>query len=196
MKLKVLTAEDCEQVRLWRNESLVSLRTPFLLTKEQQQKFYDEVICNRNARARYWGIWTEKEDFCNMHCPYKKTRCNECRIASEKCDNKFIGMCGLENIEYENGNAEISIIINPEYHGKGYGEQAIDLLLQQGFDHLRLELIFGECYTSNPAKRFWEKIIEKYHGEKCFLRKGKQWGGGIFKTMYFDISKEDWKCCK
>ena len=167
MKLKPLTLSDVEQVRQWRNESLSSLRTPFLLTTEQQEQFYRNVICDRQANARYWGI--------------------------HDAVHNFIGMVGLENISWENRNAEISIILNPEVQGNGHGSQAVELLLNQGFDYLNLENIFGECYLSNPAVKFWEKNIEKYSGTKTILPNRKYWEGEYWDSLYFNFNKSDYK---
>ena len=91
MEFRELTMTDCEKVRQWRNQCLYALRTPFQLTQEMQEDFYKNTVCNRNAKARFWGIWIK-----------------------DKVSSTFIGMCGLENIEWENSCAEISIILNPD----------------------------------------------------------------------------------
>ena len=192
MKLKALTLPDVEQVRQWRNDCLQALRTPFLLTAEMQENFYRDIICNRNARARYWGIWEEIE-----------TTSTECflgegeivHFGSEKAVKlfKLIGMVGMENIEWENRLAEISIILNPEYQGKGYGEKAVDLLLDQGFNYLNLENIWGECYKCNPALSFWRKICGKYIGYTTILPKRKYWEGTYHDSLYFNINKSNFE---
>jgi diamine N-acetyltransferase len=161
--LKVLTAEDCEQVRLWRNESLVALRTPYFLTEEAQHDFYTNVICNRNVRARFWGIWTDE----------------------------FIGMCGLENIEWENRRAEISLILSPNCQRKGFGMQTMQLLLKQGFLYMNLDNIWGECYLSNPAIHFWEKIIQKYNSYSTRFINTKYWNGEYSDSLFFNIKRSD-----
>lgn len=181
MKLKALSLLDCEQVRQWRNETLVSLRTPFLLTREMQERFYSEAICNRQADARYWGIFIEQD-----------TGYADSKLESITQDI-LIGMCGLENISWENRNAEISIILNPEYHGKGYGSQAVNLLLDQGFNYLNLENIFGECYSCNPAVEFWKKISQKYNAKCCYLPNRKYWNDVYYDSLYFNINKSDFK---
>lgn len=165
MEFRVLNYQDCEQVRLWRNNSLVALRTPFPLAEEQQETFYRTVVCDRNARARYWGIWV---------------------------DDKFIGMCGIENIEWENARAEISLIIDPEKQQKGYGEQALELLLTEGFFRVHLVYIWGECYYCNPAKMFWEKMITKYDAETVIIPATKYWEGAQYPSLHFTFESE--KC--
>jgi len=184
LKLKALSLADCEQVRQWRNESLMAFRTPFLLTQEMQKKFYSEVVCNRQANARYWGMVEPSDtgyyDFKNSEL----TPVFNC---------KLVGMCGLENIQWENRLAEISIILNPEYQGKGYGEKAVDLLLDQGFNYLNLENIFGECYECNPAVKFWEKVAAKYSGTTTVLPGRKYWQGRYYDSLYFSINKSNFK---
>jgi RimJ/RimL family protein N-acetyltransferase len=176
MKLKELTLENCEQVRQWRNECLEALRTPFPLTKEMQEQFYHNVVCDRNARARYWGVWKKPETSLNL------------------ANEKFIGMVGLENIEWENRRAEISIILNPEYRGKGYGGQAVDLLLEQGFMYLNLENIWGECYENNPSIDFWMKITSKHNPRQIpqWMDCTKYYAGKYWDSFLFNIEKEKW----
>jgi RimJ/RimL family protein N-acetyltransferase len=169
MKLKALSKADCEQVRLWRNDSLVALRTPYMLTQEQQEEFYNKVVCNREARARFWGVVITVND-----------------------DDKFIGMIGFENWEIESRRAEISIIINPEYQGAGYGEQAVEMLLEQGFNYLNIENIWGECYTCNPAKKFWDSMILKYNGTSSCLVNTKYWNGAYYDSMMFNFRREEY----
>jgi RimJ/RimL family protein N-acetyltransferase len=183
MKLKELSRLDVEQVRRWRNECLETLRTPFLLTEDMQQRFYEDTISSRNARARYWGIFEHK------HEEYPKNDLT--------CDyDILLGMIGLENIEWENRRAEISIILNPEYRGKGYGEQAVDLLLEQGFFFMNLEIIWGECYTCNPALQFWKKIAKKYMARCADVPFTKFWKSQYYDSFYFAFLKEDYNYVK
>jgi len=151
-----------------------------------QTKFYSEAVCNRQMNARYWGIWIERE--------YPKINVNKSvTMQKEGIEKIFIGMCGLENISWENRNAEISIILNPECHGKGYGNQAVELLLEQGFNYLNLENIYAECYMCNPAVKFWEKIAQKYNAKCCYLPNRKYWNGVYYDSFYFNINKSDYK---
>lgn len=165
MKLAPLTRGDCEQVRRWRNEALFSLRTPYYLTKEMQEDFYKNVVCNRNSSHRYWAI----------------------------TNPKLIGIGGLTNIGWENRIAEISLIIDPNRQKRGFGEKAVELLLDQAFNYLNLKTVFGECYFSNKAAGFWKKITEKYEGFQTRLPNRKFWDGSYWDSYYFSIDKDKWK---
>jgi RimJ/RimL family protein N-acetyltransferase len=169
--------EDCEQVRLWRNEALYALRTPYQLTQEQQADFYRNVVCDRNARARYWAVRNGAGE----------------RHAMGEAAHPLIGMVGLENIEWENRRAEISIMLDPAYRGKGYGETALELLLEQGFKHLNLDHIWGECYGSNPAMRFWTRMADKHNGKTAIITDTKYWDGTYYPSYHFTFARRGWK---
>jgi RimJ/RimL family protein N-acetyltransferase len=172
MELKVLTKEELEQVRQWRNRNLEIWRTPFLLTKEMQENFYDSVINNRNATSRYWGVHLE---------------------LSEITDSQFIGMVGLTDISLENRIAELSMQLNVDVGKQGHGTQALIKLLDKGFDELNLENIYGEAYTCSPIIDFWYKTLKKFDIEYVFLRARKYWNGEYHSSIYFNFSKEDFK---
>lgn len=72
-------------------------------------------------------------------------------FAIVKCDNdELIGNVGLQNIDYKNGNAELGIFIGEEDNlSKGYGSEAIKLLLNYAFNNLRLHNIMLTVYADN-----------------------------------------------
>lgn len=181
MKLKTLSLADCEQVRLWRNQQSSMLRTPFLLTQEQQEMFYRDVICNRQANARFWGVeatvteeaWTGDLDGKTVPVEHQH----------------FVGMTGLENISWENRLAEISLIFNPKYSMDKYGEEALRLLLYEGFMNMNLENIYTEVYSCNPNLDFWASIINKYKCIVAFLPFRKYHNGEYYSSTYLNINK-------
>lgn len=172
MILDVLTRGECEQVRIWRNKCLQTLRTPYPVTKEMQEDFYRDVVCNRKSPHRYYAL-REKGQFPKL--------------------NDLVGMGGMTNIEWENSQAEISLLVNPDWQRRGYGKQAVPLLLDQAFNHLNLDLVYGECYACNPAWKFWTKVAEEYQVHISWLGKGKFWKGTRHDTMYFDVARDDFR---
>jgi len=179
MKLKALSLPDLERVRLWRNEQISCLRTPFLLTQEQQEKFYHDVICKRQANARFWGIWVDEE------VPLSKVKMPDAEINGEV----FVGMYGLENISWENRLAEISLLLNPDYPMGKYGEEALQLLLYEGFMNMNLENIYTEVYACNPNLPFWAQVADKYNCLMSYLPDRKYLDGQYFSSSYINISK-------
>lgn len=81
-------------------------------------------------------------------------------------DDGFLGTCQLRGIDLFNEVATLSIIIGSKNHsGKGYGKEAVDLLLNYGFNELNLNRIELSVYEDNI------KAIKLY--EKCgFTKEG------------------------
>lgn len=167
MKLEPLTLEQCQRVRTWRNNEMEVWRTSFMLTESMQSEFYYEKVSNRDSGHRYWAICTGTGD------------------------DKFIGMGGITYIQWENSIGEITLIIDPKLRKDGLGEKAVDLLLDQAFNHLNLQTVFGEVYSCNEARHFWKKVTEKYGGEVIFLPCRKYWQGTYYPSWYFSIDKND-----
>jgi RimJ/RimL family protein N-acetyltransferase len=172
IRLDALTAEDCEQVRVWRNsEARPSLRTQFMLTAEMQADFYRTVVCNRQSPHRYWAVLEEEPRMP----PVRGT---------------FRGMVGLTNISFENGSAEISLIMDPTQKGGGIGRRVVTLILTEAFRHMRLLTVVGECYRNNPALGFWQKMVEEFRGTALQLPARKYWDGKLWDALYFTFTAE------
>ena len=159
MELRAPSREDVEQVRLWRNINLAPWRTPHPLTKEMQESFYNNVVCNRDSNHRYWSIY----------------------------DKGLIGFGGLTNIEWENGLAEGSLILSTGSRGQGYGSRAVQLLLDEGFGNMGLKTIYGECYECNPAVEFCKKITEQHGGYYTMIPRRKRWQGQLYDALHFSV---------
>lgn len=173
MKLETLTREQVQQVRKWRNAEPQFLRTPYMITEKMQDEFFDNVINDRDSKHRYFAIMESKQT------GYTKGDDLEYR-------DQFIGMGGLTNIEWENGTAEISLIINPDYRGKGDGKKSVNLLLNEAFFKMRLFTVYGEVYDCGHRK-FWENITIELNGYKTDLVNRKWWNGKLYGSMWFSI---------
>ena len=161
--LKPLTAENMEDVRIWRNEAMETLRTPFELTEEQQHQYYRDVICNRESHTRYWGLWLD--------------------------DVVFVGYGGIENIQWENGIGEISLLVSPHRRGQGIGGKAVEMFLDRAFNHIGLECVWGEVYDCGH-RSFWERQCEKYRSQKVDVPYRKFYNGRHYGSMMFFFNQK------
>ncbi len=168
LKFEAPRIEDFEMKREWRNESLVSMRTSFLLTREMQEDFYRNVVCDRNSNVRFWTVTLER-----LH--------------------KIIGQASLMNIQWENRLAEMGVILAPSERNKGYGKEIVRMLLDKGFNELNLENIYGECYLCSPAITFWEKIADEYNAQKVMLPNRKFWLGEYWDSLYFNFERSSYE---
>ena len=74
--------------------------------------------------------------------------------------NVLIGNCGYVNIDNLNQTAEAGIFIgNKDYWDRGYGTEALMLLMDYGFKAINLHSIFLRVYSFNKrAIKAYEKI--------------------------------------
>ena len=182
MKLEPLTLEDMEQIRIWRHAFSETLRTPYMLTREMQEDYYRNTICNRESKTRYWALVEDshEEDVSTVYQP---------QAVWAHGGRRLCGYGGIENISWENSNGEMSLLIDPARHGKGLGEQAVALFLGKAFNHLNLATVYGECYTCGPWM-FWEKQVHRFDGTSTVLPKRKYWKGEYYGSYYFTFDKE------
>ncbi len=90
---------------------------------------------------------------------------------------KLIGSCAFNHIDWRVGAAEFGIMIGEKnYWSRGYGTDAVRLLVQFGFKTLNLNRIFLHVYDSNPrAIRAYEKagFIFEVRERQAAYRNGK-----------------------
>lgn len=104
-----------------------------------------------------------------------------------------VGVCGLTNFDYIARHAEFSLYIDPNDHGKGYGKQALYLLVEHGFYAFNLNKIWGESFEGNPAIHMFEKLgfrITKGHFAHYYKN-------GKYLDSYFStLLKDEWINCR
>lgn len=104
--------------------------------------------------------------------------------------HEFIGTCQLRAIDVINKSATLSIIIGKKnVHGKGYGSDAMQLLLRYGFMELNLNRITLQVYSDNKgAIRLYEKsgFIKEGILKKEIYRKGR-----YFDQLTYGLTRED-----
>lgn len=95
----------------------------------------------------------------------------------EKESDKLIGNMGLKDINHLHRTATLGIFIgDKESRNKGYGTEAIKLLLDYGFNYLNLNNIKLDVFEFNQrAKACYEKCGFKEYGRrrKCYFLNGK-----------------------
>ncbi|WP_102399772.1 GNAT family N-acetyltransferase [Haloimpatiens massiliensis] len=110
-------------------------------------------------------------------------------------NDKFIGVTGFENIQWNNGVAVIYIGIgDDEYRGKGIGKEALALTMNFGFQELNLHRIQLNVLSYNkPAINLYEKLGFKREGtyREFVHRDGKR------DDMYlYGILRYEWEAVK
>jgi len=113
-----------------------------------------------------------------------------------KEENKVIGGIGLHNRKPDDSlselnQREIGYVLNPKYWGKGIVPEAVNCLINYGFNDMNLDLIWcGHYDFNNKSKRVVEKCNFKYRfqkDEKLSLLDNKE-----VTTLYYTIFRTDY----
>ena len=138
--LSPMDVEDAEQYALWLNDNEVTnymqLATEVISIEEEKD------IIRKLSKTHNYAI-------------------------IDRQDNTLIGSTGLSSIDVIHRNAEIGIFIGDKnYWNKGYGREALSLLINYAYKKLNIHTIFLRTYSFNErAIACYEKIGFKKIGE-------------------------------
>lgn len=111
-------------------------------------------------------------------------------------DNRLIGHIGLDGIQFTHGDAFLSIGVGErDFWGKGYGTDALRVLLRLAFTELNLGRLSLDVFEYNPrAIRSYEKAGFSVEGRmRGFLRReGTRWDlvfMGILRAEWLRLNK-------
>ena len=113
-----------------------------------------------------------------------------------KSENKVIGSIGLHNRKPDETlndleQREIGYVLNPNYWGNGFIPEAVNCLLNYGFNELNLDLIWcGHFDFNNNSKRVNEKCGFNYQFTK--REKRKLLDNQEVNTLYYNLSKAEY----
>jgi RimJ/RimL family protein N-acetyltransferase len=111
--------------------------------------------------------------------------------AIETNEGLHIGWIDLKNIDLLNKHAELGIAIGDKnYWGKGYGQSAMQEMLNWGFTHLELNKIWLRVEIDN------EKAIKSYkkmgYVEEGLLRQDRLRNGEFVDRLLMSILKDEY----
>jgi len=104
--------------------------------------------------------------------------------------NELLGNCGFVSVDHLNQTAEVGIFIgNKDYWSKGYGSEALRLLMDFGFKALNLHNIGLTAYSFNKrAIKCYEKIGFRLMGKR---RQALLRGKDRFDIIHMDILRSE-----
>lgn len=107
-------------------------------------------------------------------------------------DDRCIGLVDLSGINWVAGTCWVGIGIGEkEFWGKGYGTEAMRLILNFGFGQLNLRRVSLNVFEYN--KRAYQSYVKCGFQEEGRLRKWMQRSGERFDLIYMGILREEWE---
>ena len=107
-------------------------------------------------------------------------------------NDNLLGNVGFNSVDLLNRTAVIGIMLgNPNYQRKGYGIEAVKLILDYGFSFLNLRNISLSVFEYNePAYNLYKKVGFKEVGR---LRKALEIMGKTYDVIIMDMLKEEFQ---
>ena len=164
VRLRAMTREDLPRCVSWINDQELARYMEFHrpVSLEQEQKWYE-------------GLLSSGDDVFAIET-----------LAAENGTAGFprgehIGSVGLHDVHPRYHHAMLGIFIgNKGYWGRGYGSEAVRLMLQYAFEQLNLHRVYLRVFAYN------KRAIRAY--EKCgFEHEGVLREAGYKNGQYFDV---------
>lgn len=117
---------------------------------------------------------------------------SEYNFAIETLENpRYIGGCGIKNLDWKNSKLEIGIAIgDKKLRGKGYGTDAMKVLVDFIFNEMNINKIKLEVFTFNQgAIRCYEKAGFR---EEAILKNEVYRGGKFHDVVVMSIFRADY----
>lgn len=133
VELRELSLNDTNKIVNWRNQDFVL------------ENFIDKRLITKESHINYY------------HSRVETGLVKQFIIV---CDGIDVGTTFLRDIDYDNKVAEFGIFIGEkDYLSKGVGSKAAKLIVEFGFDQLKLDRIFLRVLANNVrAQKSYEKV--------------------------------------
>jgi RimJ/RimL family protein N-acetyltransferase len=110
-------------------------------------------------------------------------------------DDALIGMVDLSGVDWVTGSAWVGIGIgDPDFWGKGYGTEAMRLILDFGFGQLNLRRVSLNVFEYN--QRACQSYRKCGFQEEGRLRQWMQRGGERHDLIYMGILRREWEAVR
>jgi [ribosomal protein S5]-alanine N-acetyltransferase len=107
-----------------------------------------------------------------------------------KEDDKLIGMIGFYRMKPENYRAEVGYILSPEFHGKGIITEALEKVIQFGFEEMGLNSIEAVIDPENFGS---EKVLLKNNFVKeGHFKEHTFFDGKFLDSVFYSLLKKNY----
>jgi RimJ/RimL family protein N-acetyltransferase len=165
INLRPLEERDLNLVACWRNDSANRrfFFTTSMIYPGGQKKWFENLLIDPNRFV----------------------------LVIETKEGQAVGIIGLDKIDRRNQEAEGGPgLLDSNERGKGYMEEAIELLLDYAFGELNLHRVYGTCY---PFNRTIELL--KWYGfqQEGVLRQAVFTQGKFYDKVILGLLREEWQ---
>ncbi|MCL2546227.1 MAG: GNAT family N-acetyltransferase [Oscillospiraceae bacterium] len=163
-----------------------------VLERADCRKLYEDFEYDFDNDADFFYIGHSVEKSGEWFDEIQKLQSNEnIRLGIFLNDGTVIGDAALQGIDNKNRCCSVGMgFAKKENRGKGYGKQAIKLLLKHGFAYLGMERITASTLEINiPAQKALEKLGFTLEGRE---RKAVYFRGDRYDNLKYSILLEEY----
>jgi RimJ/RimL family protein N-acetyltransferase len=104
-----------------------------------------------------------------------------------------IGVCGLTSIDQQNGRAEFSLYIGPEFQRQGFARGSLKTLLTHAFRDLMLWVVWGESFDHNPAQTMFLDLgmVKEGTRRQFYFKNGRH-----IDAHLYSMTEKEWRDAK
>lgn len=169
LNLRRLTSTDVNEVLALRSnpEIMKFIPRPLITTQEEAIEFITKMDRSIDSNTVInWAITTKEND-------------------------KVIGMIGYYRMKPENYRAEVGYLLSAEYHGQGIITEALQRVIQFGFEEMGLNSIEAVIDPENIAS---EKVLIKTNFEKeAYFKEHQFFEGKFLDSVFYSLLKKNFK---
>lgn len=168
----------------------VRLRAP---RPEDWQLHLQECTDSEGRRLLQWGIELPKSEamarqFAQEWADFKDTS-GRIMFSIETLVGRHVGGINLHTMDRKNGTCSFGIRIAPRFQGKGYGTEALRILMRYAFWELRFQKANSGCMEGNAGSI-------KLHKAVGFKEEGRQrrsiyTDGRYYDHLLFGLTREE-----
>lgn len=107
---------------------------------------------------------------------------NQTRFMIEDIDRNAVGCIDLFDFDPKNHRVGTGILVDPSFRGRGYGKEALQLLVDYCLEVLQVRCVFAEVISTNAASL---ELFEKGGFQRTGVRKEWLWDGRSYVDQYF-----------
>jgi ribosomal-protein-alanine N-acetyltransferase len=171
--LRQIKSEDAEDLWKLRNNS-------------QIMEFMD-ISPMQSIREAWEQINYLSRNFIEEQLPIWAITLKEDSLAETK--NKMIGYLGYTRWDKKHFRAEIAYVLEPAFWHKGFMSEAIQAVLQVGFEQMELHSVEGNVNPTNIASI---KILEKFNFRReAYYKENFYFNGKFVDTAIYSLLKQD-----
>lgn len=111
-------------------------------------------------------------------------------VIADKCTLNYLGQCNIMMVDSIARKAEISIVMLPQFQGKGIAAEGLSLVLDFAFSQLNLHRVYLKVAAANTrAIRLYEKMGFQLEGR---LRDDLYQDGAYGDLLLYGLLRSEW----